>query len=421
MSQTVYDIRLIISGAGIIDIGDQLDQLTVTSGSSDGFDQPQASTLNMSMLGLPTLAGVTYPASWWIGKNIQAQMSYDAAEGRIWQSIFTGQVASASCVAEDTEGLVNIVQLTAYSKLAQWQQFTTNATGFPAVSTIQERVTAALDESQSQTWDGVADSVQWDDITPSWIWDYWDRHFEITPLIGSYVDMTQMGTSALSVEADAAAETGVIQYLQDLAMGSGCWLFEDTYGMLHMYSPASYAVTTYAIDATQLMPGTLTVDNNIYQLNNIITGSNSTSTRSWASLDSINNYGKRPYAFTSKLANVNAIDTLLTQKGISFAVPRTYLTNLSLNLDTFPNSVNIWAQDEPQRYTLTNTPVGYSDPINIYESRGMTLRVTHLHAELDIVIIPKSLIDTLTSWNEVSSTYSWNTYAAALAQWQDIY
>ena len=62
-----YNITLEIDGQGSVEIGDALDGLMITSGSSDGWEQPTAANCQIGFIGhQPLLVLTKLPLGGWV-------------------------------------------------------------------------------------------------------------------------------------------------------------------------------------------------------------------------------------------------------------------------------------------------------------------------------------------------------------------
>lgn len=415
-----YNVTLTADGFPSVSLGSMLNQLTLTSGSRDGIEQPNPSNLSITFLGSPSLSGTTYPASWWLGKAITVTIAPSDTTDYIY---WTGYVAVANVQAEDTAGNTVTVSLTAYSGMQTMQRDMIDLTLVPPVTgTVVERIIQAEADSTQLAWLEFDGTTSWGLIPSTYKWSTIDT---IRPHFDFQYDATGI-TSPLNPYTSpyGAGLTNFLDYMQAFASSCNSWFYEiaknGTHRAFWQIWRKDTAVTPTTLDLTTCVTSqSLRADIDVSRLINEFTfvQSNDNTTTTIGDIASIQQYGYRPLTYTlENIYSANLGQNILYR----YSQPYTALSSLEIIIDQLPASekINFMFAGANNRYAFTGIPSTFGGN-GTYELRGSNLNLSYETAVATVTVVPNKFWILYTAWWAVGSN-PWSTYATASTKWQDI-
>ena len=396
----------------------QIDRVTITGGS-DGYDQPQPTVANLQFLN-PVFDGVQLLPSQIVGQPIEIVTSYDY-NGSSYSNFFYGVVQNADMVPLDSTATNNILSITAMSLMGLYSRKYANRSGYVAQSE-SARMTA-IGTDLSQWWEDVNASVTWDDYPTALDWQ------DVDDNPWGYTWGVFFGGTARDLIAVTASPTDALSYLQALADGASAWTSDA--GLQGIaYAPLQYWAgrPAYTIDAeTSVVFQNLETNVDIADRYNSAVVTNGTLTASSASVPDIVANGEYAMNIDSDLAIQSDLQATATFKLAGHGLGVRPLTQITVDLDTITNEITaaqLGLIRTPINLVLNNMPAIYM-PTGLnpekWQSRGGTLDLSAAHAEVTLNIVPFAVYYTGTvTWNSVSSSDAWNTYATAITTWADV-
>jgi len=415
-----YNVSITAEGFGTVSLGSMLDQLSLSSGSPDGIEQPNPSTLSMSFLGSPSVTGTTYPASWWLGKAITVTIEMDdSATDIVWR----GLVSGCGIESVTADGQTILVSLTAYSRMQLLANETINLDGSGGL-TQSDRITEINAASQAIRWDEMDQTTNWSLIANTYTWANFDS-------IRPYDAVTYQGviTSPMSstVPFYYAGTTDALSYYQLFATSCNAWFYESATGSWSMnwqrWRSAGFPAGT-ALDLTTVAQAqSLRADLDVSRLTNEITLTPYDPTVApypviVGDIGSIQEYGYRPQAYEiENYAYVEMANNVLYR----YSQPYTNLTSIDIVCDLVPAAerINFMFSGANNRYAFTGIPDTFGGD-DEYEIRGCQLNLTYESATSTITVVPSKFWAQITSWWQVAATDTWATYATATTKWSEI-
>lgn len=421
MTSTTYSAKVGFGGSSPISIqlmNNQVDAITVTGGSIDGFDQPQPTTFSCQFLN-PVFAGFTILPADLIGLPVTLQLQANV-DGTLTGTIDFANyiVQSADMMALDSAGENNLLTFTAVSPMAALSRFVTDRSNHVSESEL-DRIDALTADMEIQ-WNDISGAIVWSDYPSDFTWN--DFAF-ISPTVGF-----GFGTPRTLI-ATTATNTNALQFFQNMADVNGAWLYDYQNGAIN-YDPLNYwaAGTPTALDASVSILGqNLETSLDISDRYNNVTITNGTST-GYASdpVDIIAN-GEYPLDLTSYLSTSGDLELLADYKVQSHATGIRTLTRMTIDLDTLTTALDLYTLANityPHNLTISNIPTYYLPSglnSDSWQMRGATLSWSYNHAEIDAVVLPYAAYNTASeTWTSVSVSWNWTNYKTAATKWQDI-
>lgn len=413
-----YSVSLVVDNIGTIDLGDQLDSLTLSTGSYDGIELPQASRLNFSFYGTPKSFDTNMGVGWWLGKKITLTLTRSTGGSMLWK----GWVQAANFQPVDARGKTFITNVQAAGLLSALTSRNTNLNGFPA-EPFFDRAAKLENDIRFDSWQVVASKLTWETTPSTKTWSNWDN-FLAFALIEGYPS-----TTAYPLEAETASPQDCLSYIQDLANGMDYWLWENPAifpsplaNSIRMYQKSTLA--TYSAKTFDFAANTLTfslgAEADVNSLINYVTVSNSSTSVDDADYDSIDAYDVRPLSITSKLSVAGDMQTIATNRVLAYASPTASITRFTVDLDNFTSSDASYVPfmvGTPQNIILTNLPAVFGQETR-YQIRGVNLSLTTQHAEAELIVVPYSVYAGATRWGSVGTSALWNNYATPVTTWE---
>lgn len=396
----------------------QIDQVSITGGS-DGYDQPQPTVANLQFLN-PVFDGVQLLPAQIVGQPIRIVTSYDY-NGSSYSNNFYGVVMSAEMMALDSTATNNIMSITAMSLMGLYSRKYANRAGYSAQSE-SARMTA-IGTDLAQWWEDVNASITWDDYPSTLDW----QNVDDNPW--GYTWGVFFAGSARNLIATTALPTDALSYLQTLADGASAWTWDAGLSGIG-YAPLQYwaGTTAVTVDAeSSVIFNALETNVDVADRYNSAYVTNGTLSASSASVPDIVANGEYAMSIDSDLANQLDLQNTATFKLAGHGLGVRPLTQITVDLDTLTDST-VAAQlgliRVPLNINLNNMPDIYM-PTGLnpekWQARGGTLSLSAKHAEVTLNIVPFAVYYTGTvTWNSVSSSDAWNTYATAITTWADV-
>ena len=410
-----YGVRLTVAGQGSVDIGDLLDSLQISSGSSDGWQQPDPASCQISFLGAPSLGTLAQSASWWLGR--QLSIAVTPSDGSL-VPVFYGRVFSVNSTPVDQNSDLLLIQLGLQSPMADLSQYiVTN--NLPA-QTETERLNALYDDARDVSWLEVGLNLAWDDIDPTITWA---EYTSTMPGIGW--DLATIH----AMTAYTAENASIDNVFTEMAMGTGSFFGDrlflnasnaDQYQLYYTFADAYADSVDFTLDLeTAVLFESIQSNMSLADIYNYVEATNGTDTRSFSAPGSIETYSLRKLLIDTPFSNVNDIDTLVANKAVGRSEPIQSLSSITVDYDLISDSKRIPYVGQKVIVNLTNVPASFGGD-QVYIVRGMTLSVSYYHAEATWNVIPQQALAYFTTWYALNRTDTWNTYATALTKWSDL-
>lgn len=409
-----YTVTLDIDGQGTVNVGDQLDRLTVNSGSGDGWMQPDAASCTISFLGSPSVGGLDQTPAWWLGRKIGISMTpSDGTE----KAVFYGRVFGVN--AEPVDQTCELMQITLQlqSPLADLGQYLITQDQPAQTETV--RLNALLDDARDVAWLEVALNLTWSDIDAGLTWAQYTS------------DMPSFGWDLSTIHdlIPYVANGEQADYvLTNLAMGTGSFFGDyvemnaGTVDYLYWYTFAgNFAdVATSTLDVSQAVVfNEMQANLSLADIYNYVEADNGTEIRSFSVPSSIESFSLRKLEIDTELSNPNDMDTLVANKATGRSTPVQALSQITVDYDLLSDSQRINYVGKTKNINFTNVPASFGGD-QPYTVRGMQLDVSYRHAEAVWKVVPQSTLAYFTAWWLLNGTDTWNTYATALTKWSDL-
>jgi hypothetical protein len=411
-----YAVDLTVADVGTIQLGEQLDSLTLTTGSYDGIELPQASQLSVSFYGTPAAFDTKLGVGWWLGKNIKLNITRSTGGTVFWE----GFVTAANFLPVDARGttFITTVQAAGYFSLLT-NRFTTPS-GYPAES-LYQRTLKLNSDIRFDSWDIVTANLSWDIVPGTKAWNTWETYSNKLGFFYEYPSPI-----AYPLEAEPAGTNDCLSYLQDLTVGLDYWVYESPADTAFSNKIVGYSKVTLSTNSAKsfdfganTLTNSLQSNSDLSTLINTMTVSNSTTSASYADYDSINDYGNRSYSMSSQLSVAGDLLTVASNKVLAYSAPAAALTRFTVDLDNFTSSDATYVPFtvyRPQNITLSNVPSVFGTETR-YQIRGVSLSLTTQHAEAELAVVPYSVYAGATRWGTIATSVLWNNYATPVTTW----
>lgn len=413
-----YSIELSFSGisAGAWkSFSNQFDTLTITGGSADGIEMPQAATISATFLN--TLFGNTdvQPKDL-VGQKMQAKVTRSDGAAFTYLNFI---VQSVDMEAEDAAGQWNILNVTAVGPLAQLgrQVIPTQTFTSAAESTMVTTISNAQD---GQSWGYFNGVITWDLMPATTTWSNLDSN---------WIGVTSTGGTRVYEDISTNYDNS-LSFFQSLAINNDAWIWEDPNGWINYKDRQSLAASipppTTINASTLAVGGTLSMIADTSNYYNDITINNITTSSYAGDVESIISDGTFPMVMDSNLANALDMTAMANAKLAAYANGLTTLSSLTFDLDLvsiaqFSVLTNVQA---PKNLDLSGVPSNYLPEAtlnaNLWQSRGGTITFTTNHSEVNTQIVPYSVYASATTTWLSDLTSTWATYKTALTTWADV-
>jgi len=230
MPALTYAVTLYVNGIGTLSIGEQLNFLTLTTGSVDGYDLAQSSQINMEFL--VDANDQTIP--FWLGRQIQVKIT--PSDGPA-VDVFFGWIDSATITGNDATGAWAVISLAGSGTMSRLGQVDISGLGFGWAATNERtRINAGIANNINDVqWAAYPNAVSWNEINPS---QFWFNFGEL--LTQSRVWFNPTSVTGMSLEAYTAGTTDALSYIQGLATGTQAILWDDPAVNNANYTPFDY-------------------------------------------------------------------------------------------------------------------------------------------------------------------------------------
>lgn len=413
-----YAVTLEIEGQGSVDIGDQLNSLTVQSGSSDGFSMPSPSICNISFLGSPSLGTLDLTPAWWLGRNIGIKVT--PSDSTV-EAVFYGKVYSVNAVPVDAACTLAQIDLSLMSPAAEYTNYL--LTQDQAVQAELTRLQSWFQDAEDIAWEEVGNNLSWDEVDIAKTW----ANYYLAAVPGLSYSIYGYNPNVLAYTANS---TSLADALQGYVLGNGGWISEtvDTHPTTGRVTFNSYfqdqAMFTFpageALDITTCaLFNELSINAQLLDIYNYVEATNGTDISSYEVPSSVASHGYRPLFMESTYVSSIDMDTIVSQKAIGRSEPTPSLSNLVIDYDICPASNRAWFGGVPRSYDFSGVPAMFGGD-QLYWLMGTNLSVSYEHAEASWTVVPRETLAYFDTWENTNYTDTWNTYATALTKWQDL-
>lgn len=380
-----------------------IDAFEYRCGSIDGYDQPQASVLNISLFG-NTINGATVRPTDLIGQIIQLTVS----QSNLSTSFMT--IGSVTMEPIDSTASNNIINITAYGPLSRFSKVQINRSVI-ASTTGYSMLGGLVIDSQIE-WDDLNGSIQWGDYAETILWT--DNSFK--GLNSSFWGLVP-GADFRDWQSSTGIPQDALSYLQQAAQENDCWLYESVQnGATYMDPLASLPVGSYQTISTGIIFDSLNANADSASKINSVQITNGTVTAYAADGNDIASWGNYFQTSETTLVNLLDIQPIADRIVTAHTSGTTSISSLTVDLDVNP----MFFYDHPFLVQIPNLPSAYQDPSgNRYQVRGYSWRGNVNHVEADLVLVPKTVWSYgVTTW--LKTTDPWNTFLTATTTWADV-
>jgi len=386
--------------------------LTITSGRTDIYAQPQAGYCSLSLLETDEN---------YVGYEINAPMSIEVKDSSgNWVFLFGGFVTDVS-IEVGTSGStalsqrINILAVGALARLAR-----AIYEGNLASDQDGDQIYTVLQDLLVNNWDEVPGALTWNDYDPTVTW--------------ANAENTGLGEIDRPGDYDLDSQSGLVQNIYTLVSGlatSGLgYVYEDAQGRIG-YADSTHRTSYLAangyveLDGNQATGPGLSILKRAGDVRNKITinyTSSGNSSETDTDLESVSLYGELASIVTTTLKNqADAISQAAFYLGIR-AWPQYILRSITFEI----HSPEI---DDADRDNLLNLfmgmPVKITNlPANMVNGQfegfveGWTWTAGYNRLRLTMNVSPLAFSIQTTQWEDVNATETWNSLSASL-EWLD--
>ena len=403
-----YDVTFTITGIGSLSVGENLNQLSVRSGS-DGYDLATPSILNASWL----ITETDQSAPFWLGRQIKVEVT---PAGQTAFSVFFGYVTSVNVEPVNPDASFAIVTISAASQMVNLSNFEVGGDGYAAQNEYFRAIEVGNEVRYAQ-WIDTPVGLMWDDVDPTIDWDNVDSMYSRQLIDGGVL-------SGFDLEAYSAGATDALTFLRNWATGTGAWIYDsvDTYTTNVVFYNVWSAASPTNLDVTSCaIWDSLGVTAELSQIYTNITFSNSTTSASYSNFNQLAEYGDRSTGVSSQCSDVNDLQTLATSRGVALSSPQMSLNSLTINCDlvSYANQKKLMRFEDVTFWNLQNVPSIFGGEQTYFQA-GINLDLTCYHAEVTLNLMPDSIRRGLTQWQEVAYSWTWANYQTATTTWAQV-
>lgn len=412
-----YNITLNVAGIGELSIGDQLDFLTVTSGSGDGFDLATPSQLTMQFI----IDTNDQTSNFWLGRQIQVQVT--PSDTATTTDLFFGWVDTVQSMAIDPMGTKAEISLSASGALSRLGSFLVGGSGGTFWNAVNERQRVSFGVGQelgTTTWQNFPAAVSWDEIDNLITWNIVDNLMSPIGVIYS----PNVAPYGFNLEAYVDGAVSALTYLQNLASGTQAILWESKSEALVNYTSFAHwsvlSATNLDVE-TCVIADSLQAQADMSNIYNTISYSNSTTTVTKTDINSIYDYSQRSVDVATEVSATGDLATLASNRIVALSQPKIVLNSMTVDLDLVPAATRakMFVTGTPQFWALQNVPELFGGNQTYFQS-GTSLSLNYRHAEVDMTLSPDSMRRGITLWNQVSFANLWNNYLTSTTTWNDV-
>ncbi len=408
-----YDVIVDVADQAQLTLGSQLNQMSVTSGSQDGYDISTPSSLALSYIAKAT----DQNAKFWLGRRIQ--ISIKPSDTATTTKVFYGWVTGVQTETVDPNGDNVIINLNAAGSLSRLGESQVGGGGFPAQNE-SARLNAIATQISNQTWTNVPSAITWNDIQAGIIWQDYDVNLNnAVSILGDNPTFTYF-----DLEAYSGGQVDALTFMLNFATGTSAILTDSPEFSTVYYSNFNgWSVKSAdALDATScVLADSLNCGASLADIYNVITYSNSTTSQSSANTGSIQAYGQRDLNVTTQMSNTTQMQTLITNRMVALSTPQNQLTSMTVDLDVLPAATRakMYRTWKVQFWDVTGIPETFGGD-GVYWQAGTKLNLDYYHAEVDMAVQSDALRRGITQWLQVSPSNLWNNYLTSTTTWAQV-
>lgn len=411
MSQFTPEWLIKINGSTVTDY--TLSNLSITSGRTDIFSQPQAGYATIQLLNLNNDNTLTF--------NINKQLTIEVKNSSgTFIPIFGGWISDSSTFVQNagSTGLTTIIQITAIGALAKLQKILT--LGVLPKEFEGDQILQLLSDNLSGAWTDVSPSQTWAAYDPTTTWaNAENQGVGDIDLPGAY-EMMSRASSLINLYS-------LIANIADSALG---YVFEDANGNIgyaDTYHRATYlAANGYVdLDANHALWGGIRTTKRIGDIRNkLVTnyGSSGSSVYNSEDLTSQATYGVYEATATSLIHNTADVEDVADRYILMRANPYDKFETITFALG---NS----EIDDSDRDNLLGVFMGMPIQINnlpddiaggLFQGfvEGWTFQASYNGLSLSMYASPVAFSTPATRWQDVSALETWSSISGTLT-WID--
>jgi len=412
-----YDVTLNIAGIGSLSVGDQLDSMTISSGSSDGFDLATPSQFQAQFL----IDATDQTSNFWLGRAIQVQIK--PSDTATVSDVFFGWVDVVSMDGLDPSGDYAILNLQASGSMSRLDSFLVGGSGgfFWGSASERNRVQFGVGSEVFETsWQNFPEAVSWQEIDNLITWN---NVSQLVAPVNVYYE-PNVAPFGFGLNAYSSGAVGALSYLQELASGTQAILWESTTEARVNYTSFAHWSTVAAdsLDvSTCVLADSLAASADMSNIYNVINYTNASTTITKTDINSIADYSSRSVTVDTEVSASGDLATLASNRVVSLSQPKVTLSSATVDLDVLPAATRalMYSTGSPQFWDLTNVPEIFGGNQTYFQC-GTTLSLNYRHAEVELVMQPDSMRRGLTLWNQVSFANLWNNYLTPTTTWNDV-
>lgn len=407
MSQWTPEWRIEIDGSTVTDF--TLSSLSITSGRTDIFSQPQAGYASIQLLNLTNDNTLTFQV------NTQVSIEIKNTSGT-FIPIFGGWISDSSTFVQNagSTGLTTIINITAIGALAKLQRIDT--LGVLPKEFEGDQILQLLGDNLSGKWTDVSPSQTWAAYNPTTTWATAENQ--------GVGDVDTPGAYEMMARASSLANLySLISSIADSALG---YIFEDSNGNIgyaDTYHRSTYlAANGYVdLDANQALWSGIRTSRRIGDIRNKLTtnyGSSGSSVYTSENTQSQTAYGMYQTTATSLLHNTADVHAV-ADRFISLRA------NPYDKFETITFALGNSEIDNSDRDNLLGVFMGMPIQINNLPDdiaggtfqgfvEGWTFQASYNGLSVAINASPLAFSTPTTRWQDVSASESWSTISGTL-------
>lgn len=407
MSQFTPEWLIKINGSTVTDY--TLSNLSITSGRTDIFSQPQAGYANIQLLNLNNDNTLTFQ----INKQVSIEVKNSSGA---FVPIFGGWISDSSTFVQNAggAGLTTVIQITAIGALARLQKIST--LGVLPKEFEGDQILQLLGENLAGAWTDVSPAQTWAAYDPTTIWANAENQG-----IG---DVDTPG--AYEMRSRASSIVNLYSLISDIASSALGYIFEDANGNIgyaDTYHRSNYlAANGYVdLDANHALWGGIRTTRRIGDIRNkLVTnyGSSGSSVYTSEDLASQSTYGVYETTATSLIHNTADVEDV-ADRYISLRA------NPYDKFETITFALGNSEIDNSDRDNLLGVFMGMPIQINnlpddiaggLFQGfvEGWTFQASYNGLSLSIYASPVAFNTPTTRWQDVSASETWSSISGTL-------
>ena len=411
MSQWTPEWRIEIDGSTVTDF--TLSSLSITSGRTDMFSQPQAGYASIQLLNLTNDNTLTFEV------NTQVSIEIKNTSGT-FIPIFGGWISDSSTFVQNagSTGLTTVINITAIGALAKLQRIDT--LGVLPKEFEGDQILQLLNDNLSGAWTDVSPAQTWAAYDPTTTWATAENQ--------GVGDVDTPGAYEMMARASSLANLyTLISSIADSALG---YIFEDANGNIgyaDTYHRSTYlAANGYVdLDANQALWSGIRTSRRIGDIRNKLTtnyGSSGSSVYTSENLESQIAYGMYQTTATSLLHNTVDVEDVADRFIALRANPYDKFETITFALgnDEIDNSDrdNLLGVFMGMPIQINNLPDDIAGGTFQGFVEGWTFQASYNGLSVAINASPLAFSTPTTRWQDVSALETWSSISGTLT-WID--